>query len=137
MGIEVAILPPCLRDMVGDNSKDSLDRLVSRIDQWTHDALSALAGDGWESIERGRNLKFAHPDVSSIEQAKKRLRSLGIDPGPCTIGEFKYTDGTSNLKRAFKRMRKRGLVAKEDYYYFPSDSYAAIAEVCEARRRGG
>jgi hypothetical protein len=48
-------------------------------------AADALGEDGWHLSLQDYDLCARHPDVQSETQARKRLRTLGIDPQTASI----------------------------------------------------
>jgi hypothetical protein len=51
------------------------------------DALDRLGADGWSAHVGTFDLVLAHAAVQTREQAERRLRALGLDPGELLIVE--------------------------------------------------
>lgn len=56
-----------------------LDRTIHARLQTVADAIKRLTADGWDTTMNVYDLSFFHPEVTTVREAKKRLRGLHLE----------------------------------------------------------
>jgi hypothetical protein len=123
---------------------------VQALNSWLDtepDLVLRLLRAGWNVERAGDPLILWHHAVSSVQEAEEWLRSAGLDPRDVSIENFEGSDEdaddeaaptvVTNLSRAFEEMRRRGLLAEENYHYSSSSGLAPMAEEAARRVRRG
>jgi hypothetical protein len=60
--------------------------------------VERLTRDGWEAVVDRDGLSLSHPTVVTAAQARRRLRTLGIDPNAVEVDElaWAYDEGVGD-----------------------------------------
>jgi hypothetical protein len=76
----------------GRQLRDLAEQLQERLGR-AADTLDRLAADGWSSRLAMYEVILLHPDVTTREEAARRLQGLGLDPGGFMIIEDVEEEG--------------------------------------------